>query len=242
MSYQDSFNAANKGIIIAADVASIEELRELVGLSLDVPEVVSIKIGFRLALRYGLPPIVKAVHQLRRLPVVYDHQKAATDIPAMGRPFARVCADAEVSAVIFFPLAGPKTLESFIVGAQDNGLSPIVGLSMTHPGYLQSEGGFISDNAVGLISKVALSLGVRDFVLPGNRPEMVKSICEGILSSEVPLRILMPGIGAQGGQVSQAFNAVGNHHPFAIIGSSIYASADPRKALRNLVAEVRDGR
>lgn len=144
MAGQDRISGGSKGIIIAADVATIAELQRLVALAGDVREVVAVKVGFSLALRFGLPSVVDAVKSVRSLPVVYDHQKAATDIPAMGRPFAAACAEAGANGVILFPHSGPRTLEAFIGGALEYELTPAVGLVMTHPGYLQSDGGYIS--------------------------------------------------------------------------------------------------
>lgn len=229
----------DKGIIIAADVSTLKDLNSLVEVASSVPEVVAIKVGFTLVLRYGLPSVINAINQISDLPVIYDHQKAGTDIPAMGLPFAEACRDAGVKGVIFFPLAGPRTLEGFVSGALKSGLTPIVGLVMTHKAFLQSEGGFILDIASQLICKQAIELGVHSFVLPGNRINIVSHFAEGPLLPVRPVEILMPGIGSQGGSITQAFEAAKPHHPFAIIGSAIYDAADPKLAINNFSMEMR---
>ncbi len=99
---------------MAADVPTLDDLRRLAQTCAEHPEVVGVKVGFMLGLIYGLPAVVEAVKAVSNLPVIYDHQKAGTDIPQMGKPFARVCRDAGVAGVIFFPQAGPKTLEGFV--------------------------------------------------------------------------------------------------------------------------------
>jgi len=235
----NSFLNTGKGIIVAADVSTIASLRHIADISSQVPEVVAIKVGFSLALRYGLPSVVSSVDEVCTLPVIYDHQKAATDIPAMGKPFAKVCHEAGVQGVIFFPQVGPKTLEAFISAAFDFGLVPIVGLVMTHPAYLQSEGGFISDVAPDVICKITIDSGVRSFVLPGTKPDVVASFADNSLAPIQPAAIMMPGIGSQGGSIRRAFDAVKGHNPFAIIGSAIYNAPDPKLALEKFAVEMK---
>lgn len=239
MKNQPRFLKAERGIIIAADVPTLDNLRDLAELGSRIEEVVAIKVGFMLALRYGLPSVVKAVNEVSNIPIIYDHQKAATDIPAMGKPFASVCRNAGVQGVIFFPHAGPKTLEAFVMAALEEGLHPIVGLVMTHSAFLQSEGGFIADSAPDIICKIGIESGVRSFVLPGTKPDIVEKYAKGPLASVQPVNIMMPGIGAQGGSIMRAFKAAKGHFPHAIIGSAIYKSLDPSAVLEQFAAEVK---
>jgi len=233
----DLFCGRECGIIIAADVSTLPDLRTLAALGASVREVTAIKVGFSLALRHGLPAAVTTIKEVSDLPVIYDHQKAGTDIPQMGKPFALACHDAGVQGVIIFPHAGPKTLEGFVEAAFDNGLVPIVGLVMTHPAYLQSEGGYLRDDAPRLICEAALRLGVVDFVLPGTKPGLVKSFSESAFRGVEGVKILMPGIGAQGGSIRPAFEAAAPHRRFAIVGRAVYEAPDPKGALASLARE-----
>ncbi len=227
------------GLIIACDVDSLDSLRALVAVSHHRSKVVGYKVGCSLALRYGLPATVAAIRGTSDLPIIYDHQKAATDIPQMGGPFARACNESGVQSVIFFPHSGPKTLGAFIDGALENSLVPIVGLAMTHPQYFQSEGGFIVDNAADLICSMALQSGVEHFVLPGTKTDIVQRFARGPLAvSAMDVSIMMPGIGAQGGSLDAAFRAAEPHRRYAIIGSAIYASPDPAAALDSIEAAI----
>ena len=235
----DHFLRASKGIILAADVSTIADLSQLADISSQVPEVVAIKVGFSLALRKSLLSVVSAVNEVCNLPVIYDHQKAGTDIPAMGKPFVEACHDAGIQGVIFFPQAGPRTLEAFVSAAFDFGLAPIVGLVMTHPAYLKSEGGFIDDDATDSAFKISIDNGVRNFVLPGTKTDLVKKFADNPLGSIKPATIMMPGIGSQGGSITAAFGACQGHNPFAIIGSAVYKAPDPRTALEQFAEEVR---
>jgi len=240
MNAQTQFLHENHGVIVAADVTTIDKLQNLAEISSQVEEVVGIKIGFSLALRYGLSLLVKAIRDKCTLPVIYDHQKAGTDIPQMGKALADCCIEAGITGVIIFPQAGPKTLESFVRAISEKDMVPIVGLVMTHSAYLVSEGGFIADDAPERICEIALENGVRHFVLPGTKTELISKYIAGPLLKEKPCKILMPGIGSQGGEIAKAFSAAEGHHCFAIIGSAIYASSDPLKAAKIFASEIRE--
>lgn len=228
----------HSGIVLACDVESLDALSSLAKLSEHAPTVVGFKVGFSIALRFGLSRAVEVIRVSSDLPIIYDHQKAGTDIPQMGQQFARVCSEADVQAVILFPHAGPKTLEAFVSSAFEHGLVPIVGLSMTHPAYLQSDGGFIADEAPQRICELAVGLGVKCFVLPGTKPKLVAQFAAGPLASVEDAAIMMPGIGRQGGDIASAFRAAKPHQRYAIIGSAIYKSQDPLAAVKSFVAEI----
>ena len=44
---------------------------------------------------------------------------------------------------------------------------------MTHSGYLNETGGFLENNAPARIYEIAASMGVSEFVVPGNKPDKV---------------------------------------------------------------------
>lgn len=233
-----SFWHRDRGLVIAADVGTLDELRQLAELASEFTEVVALKVGFTLALRFGLPEVVKAAKGTSDKIIIYDHQKASTDIPQMGKPFADACSDSGVDSVIFFPLAGPRTLEGFVSAALAVDLHPIVGLAMTHKAYFQSEGGFIADSSPEIIIEIATKSGVASFVLPGTKTDVVSKFAKGQLADCGPANIFMPGIGSQGGSIAAAFEAASPHACFAIIGSAIYKSDDPKAALAAFVEEV----
>ncbi len=232
------WDSSNKGIIFSADVQNLNELEEMVSLCILYDEVKAFKIGFMLGLKYGLEKVVKCIRALTQLPIIYDHQKAGTDIPRMGRSFARVCKESGVDSVIFFPLAGPATLTEFVKSAQENNLEPIVGAIMTHEKFMISEGGFIDDNAPDMIFKISMDLGVDSYVLPGTKYELIEKYTKGILKEKAPMNILMPGIGTQGGSLKDAINATQSHNAFPIIGSSIYKSITPKYELERFILEL----
>jgi len=229
--------AQYESIALAADVETLPELARLVVNAKDCPAVSAVKLGFSLALRHGLQATIAAVKSQATLKVIYDHQKAGTDIPQMGRPFAKTCREAGVDGVIIFPHAGPRTLEAFVAGALENQLVPIVGLMMTHPEYLAADGGYIVDSAPEAICESSLRLGVRNFVLPGTNLPVVRRFAGHLLASR-DYTLWLPGIGNQGGTLGSALEAAHPNRAVGIIGSAIYSADDPREALIRFAAEV----
>lgn len=235
------YGTQKNGIILAADVHTIDQLESLVSITKGYPEVVAVKIGFSLCLRNRMSSVVRAVRDNSDLRVIYDHQKAATDIPAMGEEFASACSAGGVDAIILFPQAGPHTLRGFVEGANHYNLVPIVGLAMTHPGYLASEGGYLADETPARIARDAVALGVQDFVLPGTKLSLTRQITADHLNQVTDGAVMMPGIGSQGGEISPAIAAVQPLSGFAIVGSAIYKATDPAEALSKFVAQFRIG-
>jgi hypothetical protein len=89
-----------RGVVPACDVYDIKTFRKLVAATYDIEGVVGYKLGAILGLTYSLPQLVSIVNEYTDLPVIYDHQKAGTDIPRMGEKFAAICAEAGLKGVI----------------------------------------------------------------------------------------------------------------------------------------------
>lgn len=184
------------------------------------PLVSSFKVGFSLGLGEGLPRVVEAIRRHTDKPVVYDHQKAATDIPDTGALFGRTLARAGITEAILFPQAGPETLRGWVQGLRDHGVEPVVGGLMTHRGFLEGEGGYLVDRSVREVYALATELGVTRFVVPLTKPAAVAAIAfppNAIFYS--------PGFGAQGGD-ARAFPFLAEHH--LIVGRALFAAPDPR--------------
>ena len=214
-------------IIPALDVVDLDAALRLVCRVAGRPSVYGFKLGFSLGLGYGLPETVRRIREWTDKPLIYDHQKAATDIPDTGAMFGDVMKGAGIDEVILFPHTGPRTLEAWTRAMQERGLKTIVGAVMTHPAYLVSEGGFIADEAAVKIYRQAAGLGVEAFVTPLTKPELVAR-----LAREVPFtaeqEFYSPGFGAQGGD-PEKFPALKKH--YVIVGRSLFAAEDPAKEL-----------
>lgn len=222
--------------MIACDV-SIEKFREIVKKTSDLKAVGSYKIGFYLGLKHGLPKIVKIAREYTNKPLIYDHQKAGTDIPETGSIFAEVCASSGIDAVILFPQAGPKTEKAWIDYCKDAGLGVIVGGLMTHAAYRKSEGGFLDDKRIYDIYKIAAQEGINDFVVPGNKPHEIKKIKKIVQTAGAKPIFYAPGFINQGGTLSDAAKAAGERW-HAIVGRAIYNSKDIRNAINDLSREL----
>lgn len=229
-----------KSIIVAADVPSLYDLARLVKAVEGVPGISAVKLGFILAMK-GLGTAVRIVKEAMGpdFPVIYDHQKAGNDIPEMGRPFAEALKEAGVDAAILFPFTGPVTQEAWTRSCFEAGLKVLTGGVMTHPKFLKSEGGSIDDDAVEKIYLLACTLGVRHFVVPGNKIAWVKRV-HAVLVSELGddnFVLYAPGFISQKGDISECGAAAGNHW-HAIVGSAIYK--DPFSGGMRTVAAMRE--
>jgi orotidine-5'-phosphate decarboxylase len=202
------------------DQTSLEPAVRLARTIADHAFVSSFKVGFSLGLGEGLPTVVRALREFTDKPIIYDHQKAATDIPDTGALFAKTMRRAGITEAILFPQAGPTTLTAWIKALQDENVVPVVGAIMTHATYLQSEGGYLRDTFAAEVFARAAELGVRKFVVPLTKPERVQGL--GFPSDAV---FYSPGFGAQGGD-PRAFPAQKQHH--LISGRALFAAADAR--------------
>lgn len=220
---------AGRSVIPACDIATIEQFEALVQQTADIPGIGGYKVGFELGLGYGLPRVVEVARKHTQKPIIYDHQKAATDIPDTGKNFAQVMKRAGIDTVILFPQAGPETERAWIYHALDQGLKVIVGGRMTHAGYAVSEGGFITDEGALEMYRIAARAGVTDFVVPGNKPEVIQQVRQMIEAEGVSPIFYSPGFVAQGGKIADTTKIAGNRW-HAIVGRGIYLTSDFRKA------------
>ena len=226
------------GVMVACDVDTIEKFRSIIKETSSVEGIVGYKIGFSLGLTYGLARLTKIAKEYSDLPVIYDHQKAGTDIPQMGKVFAEVCHKGGVTGVIVFPQAGPETEKAFIAALFEKGLVPLVGGEMTHPGYLASEKGYIREDAPQDMYRLAATTGVTYFIIPGNKPHIITKYHDLISGLTTEAKYCMPGIGRQGGDITSTFKAVPGSSAYAIIGSAIYAQPDIHKAAKEYCKEA----
>jgi orotidine-5'-phosphate decarboxylase len=218
----------DRSIIPACDVP-FDRFLELVDATADIEAVGAYKVGAALGLAVGLHTITEAVRARTDKPLIYDHQKAATDIPETADFFMTVLQDAGIAAVILFPQAGPATQRAWVSAGLSADLDVIVGGWMTHPSYLASEGGYLRDSAPTEIFEHASAGGISSFVVPGNKPDAIRSIRQ-VVSKHCPSPVFFaPGFVAQGGQITDAARAAGRRW-HAIVGRAIFEAPDMRAA------------
>ncbi len=219
----------DRSVIPACDVETIEQFEALVKETADVEGIGAYKIGFELGLNYGLPRVVETARKHTQKPLIYDHQKAGTDIPDTGKNFARTMKKTGIDAVIFFPQSGPETERAWIYHAFDHGLNVIVGGRMTHPAYAVSEGGFITDKGAMEMYHIAARAGVNHFVVPGNKPDVIEEVRSAVIAEGVDPVFFAPGFIAQGGKIEDAARVAGEYF-HGIVGRGIYGSTNMREA------------
>jgi orotidine-5'-phosphate decarboxylase len=219
----------DRSVIPACDVQTLEQFEHLVKQTADVEGIGGYKIGFGLGLRHGLSKVVETARKYTNKPLIYDHQKAGTDIPDTGKDFANVMKESGIDTVILFPQAGPETERAWIYHALDQGLNVIVGGRMTHHAYSVSEGGFITDEGALDMYRIAARANINNFVVPGNKPEVIQQIRNVVEEENVHPVFYAPGFIAQGGKIADAAQAAGDRF-HGIVGRGIYEAKDIKAA------------
>lgn len=218
------------GLMPACDI-DLASFDALVQKTASLSCISSYKVGFALGLSAGLPRVVETARKWTDKPLIYDHQKAGTDIPATGKVFARTLKQAGIDAAILFPQAGPITHKAWIEALREEGLGVIVGGWMSHPGYTEKDGGYLRDEGILDIYRDAADAGVEDFVGPGNQPDVVAMLRAMLVERGVTPTFHMPGLLTQGGDILSATEAAGSRWQ-AIIGRAITQADDPVAAIQ----------
>ena len=224
------------GIIISIDLESQEDIERVATQTHQLPAVLGYKIGALSCLSLGLHECVRIIrHHCSKL-IVYDHQKAGNDIPAISKRLVRLAAQAGVNGFLIFPFAGPRILQEIVSEASACGLTLIVGAHLTNQSFRKSEGGFIADEVPRMVFNTAAELGVTDFVIPGNLPGVATSYVEELSKKIEQPKFWSPGIGSQGGSISKLQEVLPPQSQLLpILGSSIYSSPNPAQEIERLL-------
>ncbi len=225
----------NKSIIPSCDVSDLAKLKELVRETCSVNGVGAYKIGLELVIQYGIPAVADIIKKQTGLPIIYDHQKAANDIPELGEKFAKAAKGAD--AVILFPFTGPETERAWIKACKKEKLTVIVGGEMTHKGFLESEGGSISEKEALKIYEVAAEEKIVDYVVPGNKPDRIRAYKSFLESKGIKPVFYSPGLIAQGGDITESAKAAGERW-HAIVGRALYGSKNINMTARSLAKSL----
>lgn len=222
------------GIIPSLDV-DIERAKEVLECICELrKEIAAIKIGSILCWEVGLKNAVSELKKICNFPIIFDAQKAGTDIPEIVRKQVEIAAKSGVDAFIAAPQgSGSATLAAFVEACFEHKITPIVVVEMTHPEC----NSFLSKDASDKILEKSIELGVVNFVAPANKPERLKIYKDIALGKKKEIRILSPGIGPQGGGPD---SAVKSGSDFIIIGRSIYQAIDPKKRVIQIYTLIKD--
>lgn len=225
----------NKSIIPSCDVSDLTRLKNLVKETCSVDGIGAYKIGLELCIPYGICQVIDTIRKQTDLPIIYDHQKAATDIPELGEKFAKAVKG--VDAVILFPLTGPETEKAWINACKKTKFGVIIGGEMTHKAFLESEGGFISEKESLKIYEIAAKEKINDYVVPGNKPEKIKLYKAFLEARGIKPVFYSPGLITQGGNITESAQAAGESW-HAIVGRALYNAKDIHKAAKKLVKNL----
>lgn len=229
----------SRSILPSCDV-DLFRFESIVRETSDLKRVGGYKIGAQLALTVGLSTVLRVAREYTEKPIIYDHQKAGTDIPDTADAFMATLAEAGVDAVILFPLAGPATQRAWTQAAAEHGIDVIVGGHISQPNFLSEDGGYIPQASVDQIYALASASGVTDYVVPGNDLGAIARISSIVAKCASEPAFFIPGLISQGGSVLDVGRVTaGRWH--AIIGRAVYERADVRSAVQAIADEFDRG-
>ncbi|MBQ8179704.1 MAG: orotidine-5'-phosphate decarboxylase [Candidatus Methanomethylophilaceae archaeon] len=180
----------------------------------------AIKINWPLVLSEG-PQMITRLSELSE--VICDFKVA--DIPNTVRLIVENSVSRGASAIIVHAFAGDDSLRAAVEASGDAEVYAVT--EMSHPGGRM----FTAPNAEDM-ARLGVECGVDGFIAPATRPDRIAAIREVIGD----LKILSPGVGAQGGKASDAISAGAT---YAIVGRAIYGAEDPRAAARAFAEDIR---
>ncbi|MGE5832059.1 MAG: orotidine-5'-phosphate decarboxylase [Methanomicrobiales archaeon] len=187
------------------------------------PHLDAIKIGYPLVLSAGIS-IAKDLLPLA-LPLIADFKVA--DIPDTNRTICTLAFDAGFSGVIAHAFPGEDALSACVEVAHARGGACYAVAEMSHPGAAAFFHGGVAERLAAL----AVRCGADGIIAPATRPGRVARLRE-IAGS---LKILSPGVGAQGGELEAVKDLVDG----IIVGRSIFAAPDPRAAAEDFSRRCR---
>lgn len=208
------------GIILALDVYEREEALKIARETKDY--LWAIKINWPLILGSGVG-IIKELKKETKLPIIGDFKVA--DIPNTSRLIAKKAFEAGVDCIIVHGFVGRDSIEAVM----EEGKTIMV-VEMSHEGARQ----FIQPITDGLI-ELANELKPFGVIAPATRPERIRYIRKKL---DRGIKILTPGVGAQGGKALEALKAGAD---YIIIGRSIYKSDNPRENAKAIWEEIENG-
>lgn len=251
-----------RSLIPACD-CDFETYTRIVMAAEKAEKVKAVKVGIALALgTTTLQAVVGLAHDYG-LKVIYDHQKAGTDIhESTPRVFMDRMVEAGVDAIILFPLSGPVVQYEWTRAALARDLGVIIGGEMTHPRFLanntddgKKEGqnyreilqGYALENVPGYIRadaprdifRLACKMGVTDFVVPGNKPDRIRYFYDLVtgMNMDIVPTFYSPGLVDQGGGVKEGGEAAGDRW-HAIAGRAVKDAEDILAAMEVLTSQL----
>jgi orotidine-5'-phosphate decarboxylase len=187
------------------------------------PHLDAIKVGYPLVLPAGLS--VAGDLLTLGLPLIADFKVA--DIPNTNQMICTLAFQAGFSAIIAHAFPGEDALSGCVGVAHSSGGACYAVAEMSHPGAAE----FFHSGVAERLAALAVRCRADGIIAPATRPDRVARLREIV----GPLKILSPGVGAQGGDLEAVKDLVDG----IIVGRAIYGAADPAGAARELSRRCR---
>lgn len=202
-----------KELILALDV---EDRRVALKIAENLADLVDkFKVNYPLVLSAGIG-IISEIAEIR--PVIADLKIA--DVPHISAKIAEIAFRNDARAVIVHGFTGSDSIKAVLNVSQRFEGEVYVVTELTSEGATEFMEKFSLE-----IAKRARDLGCHGLIAPATRIERLREIREVAGN----MKILCPGIGAQGGNLEALKFAEG-----IIVGRSIYLADSPREAARSL--------
>lgn len=202
-----------KELILALDV---EERRIALKIAEELCDLVDkFKVNYPLVLSSGIR-IISELAEIK--PVIADLKIA--DVPHISAKIAEIAFRNDAKAVIAHGFTGSDSLKAVLSVAKRFGGEVYVVTELSSPGGEE----FMSKFSLEIARK-AREIGCQGLIAPATRIERLKEIRE--VAGD--MKILCPGVGAQGGSVEALRFADG-----IIVGRSIYEAENPRQEAKKL--------
>ncbi|MFH1649434.1 MAG: hypothetical protein ABIA93_02710 [Candidatus Woesearchaeota archaeon] len=162
--------------IVPAWNVKTSRFRKVLQGTANVEGIGAYMIGAVPILEHGLPEAVERAREVRQgVPLLYNHGGLGSDFEQLQSPVFQEIKRAGVEAVVLTGLAGPSVLSSWIRAAQTAGLEVVLEQMQPHSGFLSQNpmdtsdvlSGYLLPKAIIDAHKLAVSQGVRMFILPG---------------------------------------------------------------------------
>jgi len=205
-------------LVLALDETNGEKALKVAESVSDVVD--AIKINWPLVLSEG-PQMITKLSEYSE--VICDFKVA--DIPNTVKLIVENAVSRGASAVIVHAFTGDDSLRAAVEAAGDAEIYAVT--EMSHPGAKL----FTAQHAEEM-ARLGVECGAKGFIAPATRPDRIAAI----RSVVGDLKILSPGVGAQGGKASDAIKAGAT---YAIVGRAIYGAEDPRAAAMAFLDDIR---
>jgi len=205
-------------LVLALDETNGEKALKVAESVSDVVD--AIKINWPLVLSEG-PQMITKLSEYSE--VICDFKVA--DIPNTVKLIVENAVSRGASAVIVHAFTGDDSMKAAVEAAGDAEIYAVT--EMSHPGAKL----FTAQHAEEM-ARLGVECGAKGFIAPATRPDRIAAI----RSVVGDLKILSPGVGAQGGKASDAIKAGAT---YAIVGRAIYGAEDPRAAAMAFLDDIR---